>query len=110
MVLGLTSDYYNGKEVKKYLEKYINFNFERRKNSSASRGTVRPGLLAMTFPRFDTAMGETVFEIVRGAQKGAAENGCPHTVTTSSFSTIGATGFRKAGRIRPDCLPTAMPP
>lgn len=34
MVLGLTSDYYNGKEVKKYLEKYINFNFERRKNSN----------------------------------------------------------------------------
>lgn len=37
-------------------------------------------------------------------------NGCPRTVTTYSCSTIGATGFRKAGRIRPDCLPTAMPP
>ena len=35
----------------------------------------RSRTLAMTFPRFDTAMGETVFEIVRGAQKGAAEEG-----------------------------------
>ncbi|VEG27834.1 LacI family DNA-binding transcriptional regulator [Actinomyces howellii] len=31
--------------------------------------------LAMTFPSFDTAMGETVFEIIRGAQKGAADEG-----------------------------------
>lgn len=31
--------------------------------------------LAMTFPSFDTAMGETVFEIIRGAQQGAAAQG-----------------------------------
>ena len=31
--------------------------------------------LAMSFPEFDTAMGETVFGIVRGAQRAAAELG-----------------------------------
>lgn len=35
----------------------------------------RSHTLAMTFPEFDTAMGETVFEIVRGAQRGAAAVG-----------------------------------
>ncbi|MDU0349632.1 LacI family DNA-binding transcriptional regulator [Actinomyces sp. MRS3W] len=35
----------------------------------------RSHTLAMTFPNFDTAMGETVFEIVRGAQHEAARHG-----------------------------------
>ncbi|WP_187271319.1 LacI family DNA-binding transcriptional regulator [Actinomyces ruminicola] len=35
----------------------------------------RSHTLAMTFPSFDTAMGETVFEIVRGAQHEASRNG-----------------------------------
>lgn len=35
----------------------------------------RSHTLAMSFPAFDTAMGETVFEIVRGAQAAAAELG-----------------------------------
>ncbi|WP_103063605.1 LacI family DNA-binding transcriptional regulator [Actinomyces qiguomingii] len=35
----------------------------------------RSHTLAMTFPSFDTAMGETVFEIVRGAQREAARHG-----------------------------------
>lgn len=35
----------------------------------------RSHTLAMTFPEFDTAMGETVFEIVRGAQAAAAALG-----------------------------------
>ena len=35
----------------------------------------RSRVLAMTFPSFDNAMGETVFEIVTGAQRRAAELG-----------------------------------
>ncbi len=45
--------------------------------NAMARGLVRRRsyTLAMSFPEFDTAMGETVFGIVRGAQRAAAELG-----------------------------------